>query len=128
AGLEQIDRNGRVLIDPIAAPEQLQTTLRGYQREGLAWLNLLDDLEFGGCLADDMGLGKTVQIIAFILLQRVRRKEASQREERAGTDDDAGPDTGLKTNLPVVPTSLIFNWQQEIEKFAPDLKFVVHHG
>jgi len=92
----------------VSIPTELQAELRDYQREGLSWLNFLDDFNFGGCLADDMGLGKTLQIIAFVL---------SQREKHGHT-----------TNLVVVPTSLLFNWQEEIEKFAPSLKVFTHYG
>jgi SNF2 family DNA or RNA helicase len=92
----------------VSVPTELKTTLRDYQREGLNWLGLLDRLNFGGCLADDMGLGKTVQIIAFILHQREKY--------------------GATTNLIVVPTSLLFNWQEEIEKFAPSIKVLLHYG
>jgi len=92
----------------VSIPIGLNAELRDYQREGLNWLNFLDNFNFGGCLADDMGLGKTVQIIAFIL---------SQREKYGHT-----------TNLVVVPTSLLFNWQEEIEKFAPSLKILTHYG
>ncbi|ASK29627.1 DNA helicase [Chryseobacterium sp. T16E-39] len=87
---------------------ELKTSLRDYQKEGLNWLGLLDHYNFGGCLADDMGLGKTVQIIAFILYQKEKY--------------------GNRTNLIVVPTSLLFNWQEEIQKFAPSLKVLVHYG
>ncbi|MEB0278822.1 MULTISPECIES: DEAD/DEAH box helicase [unclassified Mucilaginibacter] len=83
-------------------------TLRPYQHQGLNWLNLLDDLNFGGCLADDMGLGKTLQIIAFILSQRDKVKH--------------------NTNLLVVPTSLIFNWQMELKKFAPSIRIHTTYG
>ncbi|WP_262708732.1 DEAD/DEAH box helicase [Chryseobacterium sp. CH25] len=89
-------------------PAELNAELRDYQHDGLNWLNFLDSFNFGGCLADDMGLGKTLQIIAFIL---------SQREKRGHT-----------TNLVVVPTSLLFNWQEEISKFAPSIKVLVHYG
>ena len=89
-------------IGKIEVPVTLNASLRNYQRDGLNWLNFLDDFGFGGCLADDMGLGKTIQVIAFILLLEKKH--------------------GRQTNLVVVPTSLIFNWQQEIEKFAPTLK------
>ncbi|PWN65984.1 DEAD/DEAH box helicase [Chryseobacterium oncorhynchi] len=95
-------------IPRIDIPEGLNAELRDYQHDGLNWLNFLDGFNFGGCLADDMGLGKTLQIIAFIL---------SQREKRGHT-----------TNLVVVPTSLLFNWQDEIIKFAPSIKFLVHYG
>lgn len=95
-------------IPQINIPTELNAELRDYQHDGLNWLNFLDDFNFGGCLADDMGLGKTLQIIAFIL---------SQREKRGST-----------TNLVVVPTSLLFNWQEEIRKFAPSIKVLVHYG
>lgn len=95
-------------IPQIRIPAELNAELRDYQHEGLNWLNFLDNFNFGGCLADDMGLGKTLQIIAFIL---------SQREKR-----------GPETNLIVVPTSLLFNWQEELNKFAPSIKVLVHYG
>ncbi|RYF65660.1 MAG: DEAD/DEAH box helicase, partial [Cytophagaceae bacterium] len=95
-------------IRPVAVPDGLQASLRDYQKEGLNWLNFLDEFELGGCLADDMGLGKTIQIIAFILLQRTKNR----------------PDT----NLIVVPTSLLFNWQAEVDRFAPDLRILTFYG
>lgn len=95
-------------IREIEVPETLKATLRPYQREGLNWLNFLDDFNFGGCLADDMGLGKTIQVIAFML---------SQREKSTHN-----------VNLLVVPATLIFNWQQEVARFAPSLKVLTLHG
>ena len=89
-------------IKPVEVPADLHTELRHYQHHGLNWLNFLDDFNFGGCLADDMGLGKTIQVLAFILLQRQKTKR--------------------NTNLLVVPTSLIFNWQAEVKKFAPSIR------
>lgn len=95
-------------IPEVAVPAALNAELRTYQQEGLNWLNFLDSHNFGGCLADDMGLGKTIQIIAFIL---------SQREKHGHT-----------TNLVVLPTSLLFNWQEELAKFAPSVKVLTHYG
>jgi superfamily II DNA or RNA helicase len=95
-------------VPQINIPEGLNAVLRDYQHDGLNWLDFLDSFNFGGCLADDMGLGKTLQIITFIL---------SQREKRGHT-----------TNLVVVPTSLLFNWQEEIGKFAPSIKVMTHYG
>src|SRR5699024_10561086 len=68
----------------------------------------LDEFQFGGILADDMGLGKTIQIITYIL---------SQHEK--GEKDP---------NFVIVPTSLLFNWENEIEKFAPHLKYISIYG
>ncbi|QMU28058.1 DEAD/DEAH box helicase [Adhaeribacter radiodurans] len=95
-------------IPEVDVPFGLQATLRDYQKEGLKWLNFLDQFNFGGCLADDMGLGKTIQVLAFILLQREKSK--------------------FNTNMVVVPTSLLFNWQEEVNKFAPSLKILIVHG
>jgi SNF2 family DNA or RNA helicase len=97
-------------IQEIPVPPGLHATLRDYQKYGLNWLNMLDDFNFGSCLADDMGLGKTIQVIAFILSQRDKRQDSGN------------------TNLVVVPTSLLFNWQAEVEKFAPSIKLFTHYG
>ena len=91
-------------ISETISPPDLKTTLRHYQQQGLNWLNFLDDMGFGGCLADDMGLGKTIQAIAFMLLLKHKREAT--------------------THLIIVPTSLLFNWQNEMEKFAPSLKLL----
>jgi len=95
-------------VGQLEVPAELNAELRDYQKEGLNWLNFLDEFGFGGCLADDMGLGKTIQIIAFILSQRRKNHQ--------------------NTNLVVVPTTLIFNWQSEIARFAPDLKVYTIYG
>ncbi len=89
-------------------PVTLQASLRDYQNQGLHWLQVLDELGFGGCLADDMGLGKTLQIIAFLLLQQEKRPGSS--------------------NLIVVPTSLLANWQNEVNRFAPSLRLKLLYG
>ena len=95
-------------IKEVDVPETLNGTLRDYQKQGLNWLNFLDDFNFGACLADDMGLGKTIQIIAFILSQRAKRDH--------------------NTNLVIVPTSLLFNWQAEVARFAPSINLYINYG
>lgn len=95
-------------IRKVQQPKNLKAELRPYQLEGLNWLNFLDEFNFGGCLADDMGLGKTIQIIAFLLIQKEKNI--------------------LQSNLIVVPTSLIHNWEKEISKFAPSLTYFIHYG
>jgi len=95
-------------IRNVKTPKKLKTTLRDYQKEGLNWLNFLDEFGFGGCLADDMGLGKTVQILAYFLSQLDKGYTAP--------------------NLVVVPTSLLHNWETEIGKFAPEIKYTIVYG
>jgi SNF2 family DNA or RNA helicase len=96
-------------VTPLNQPDLFSGTLRPYQVVGLSWLGFLDKFGIGGCLADDMGLGKTVQLIA--LLQHERAN--------GGT---IGP------TLLVVPTSVVGNWQRELERFAPELSSHVQHG
>ncbi len=94
-------------ISDVEIPESIHADLRDYQKQGLNWLNFLDEFSFGGILADDMGLGKTLQILSFL----ARKKE-----------------NGAGNNLIVVPTSLIFNWENEIKKFCPTLSYLVYHS
>ncbi|WP_329126632.1 DEAD/DEAH box helicase [Streptomyces sp. NBC_01465] len=94
---------------PVEQPAALTATLRDYQLRGLGWLDLMTSLGLGGCLADDMGLGKTITLIALHL----------HRQSDTAT---AGP------TLVVCPTSLMGNWQREIEKFAPGTAVRRFHG
>jgi len=96
-------------VEPRAEPQNFHGELRPYQREGLGWLHFLQDYGFGGCLADDMGLGKTVQMLALFQERRQSRKRALP-------------------SLVIVPKSLMFNWVQEIEKFAPELSHMEYTG
>lgn len=96
-------------IPNVEVPKGIKATLRDYQHEGLNWLVFLDQNKLGGCLADDMGLGKTLQTIAF--LQYLKTKNPKQ-----------------KPSLIIAPTSLIFNWQSEVEKFCPTLKVLSFTG
>ncbi len=93
----------------LAAPAGLQVQLRPYQLEGLAWLQYLRTHHLGGILADDMGLGKTAQALAHVLT-----------EKHAGRLD--------LPVLVVLPTSLIFNWQLEAQRMAPDLRLLTLQG
>ena len=94
------------VVDP---PKGLKATLRDYQQIGYTWLCHLADEGFGGCLADDMGLGKTIQGLSYIL----RQKEKGELD---------------KPVLVVAPTSVVFNWKAEAEKFCPKLKAVIYQG
>ena len=116
-------------LPAVALPRGLKATLRSYQAEGFAWLWLLQENGFGGCLADDMGLGKTLQAIAVLQLNKEMRV--------ARTHEDT-PDRGqlslfasapeAPTSLVVVPASIIQNWVNEIQRFAPSLKVMAHAG
>lgn len=118
AGIHNIERNQtfKEFVLNIKEPEDmefqlppnLKGTLRDYQKFGFKWLKTLDYYRLGGVLADDMGLGKTIQVIALLL---------SARNEK-----------GLHPSLVVVPTSLVFNWCAELEKFAPELTYSVIVG
>lgn len=96
-------------IRPVGAPDGFALRLRPYQLEGLSWLQFLREQGLAGILADDMGLGKTAQALAHLLL-----------EKQSGRMD--------KPSLVVLPTSLIFNWKREAERFAPQLRLLSLHG
>ncbi|MDE7468930.1 MAG: DEAD/DEAH box helicase, partial [Desulfovibrionaceae bacterium] len=95
-------------IPPIPSPQGLQASLRSYQEFGVSYLAFLSRYGFSGILADEMGLGKTVQTLAFI-----------QHEIEQG---DTRP------NLIVVPTSVLYNWEREAEKFLPNTRRLVIYG
>jgi superfamily II DNA or RNA helicase len=102
-------------MTPRDAPRGFGATLRGYQRDGLGWLQFLRELGLGGCLADDMGLGKTVQVLALLEQQRAERARRRSR----GTH---------QPSLVVAPRSLVFHWLDEARRFAPKLTTLEWHG
>lgn len=91
-------------------PEDLSSVLRDYQKFGFQWLKTLAHYRFGGILADDMGLGKTLQSIAFLVsvLPEIREKHMPA--------------------LIICPASLVYNWRNELKKFAPQLQAVIADG
>lgn len=103
------------LAQQVQIPKGLNAELRDYQKLGLLWLQLLYDSGMGGCLADDMGLGKTIQTLAVLL------HDSEQREIIDKTPTSNGIPQMGRTSLLVVPTSLLFNWQREVSRFAPTL-------
>ncbi len=109
--LEIQDKRSKLLnfdkIQKHHLPKGIKGTLRHYQEDGFQWLCFLDEFQWGGILADDMGLGKTLQVITFLKYIISKKKEP---------------------NLIIVPTSLLFNWENEIKKFAPSLKVHFYYG
>lgn len=94
------------------APPEVREILRPYQEYGFKWLETLEKTGFGGILADEMGLGKTLQMIAVFAYDRY----------------EEGDEAKQRTSLVVCPASLVYNWQEEIRRFAPDLNAVVIAG
>lgn len=111
-------------LEPAAPPRHLQGTLRPYQLRGVSWLEYLHRLGLGACLADDMGLGKTVELIAFLLRQR----EETAAGKMAQDDSPSAEQGGHKPTLLICPLSVAGNWQKEMERFAPSLRVLLHHG
>ncbi|HET7625154.1 MAG TPA: SNF2-related protein [Verrucomicrobiae bacterium] len=99
----------------------LETVLRPYQKQGVAWLRFLRENGFGGILADEMGLGKTLQTLAFF---------KTCRRHPAGGFHAAQPAEKMSAapSLVVCPTSLVFNWIAEAKKFTPELNVLALHG
>ncbi len=98
-----LPKEGEIII-----PDDVKADLRPYQKSGFRWLNYLQDVNWGGLLADDMGLGKTIQSLT--VLQNFKNKNET-----------------LKAII-VCPTTLLYNWKEEIEKFTPGLTYYIHHG
>ena len=106
---KQIIRNMKTVRESdFDVPETLSKTMRSYQQFGHKWLRTVGNCGFGGILADDMGLGKTLQMISVLLA-----------EKQEGNTDTA---------LIVCPASLVFNWAAELDKFAPELKYLIIVG
>lgn len=112
-----LNRSLRTLLDKLLdkrdlpetpIPENLHTELRPYQKTGFDYLVFMREEGFGLCLADDMGLGKTVQLITYLLHVHAKKPE--------------------QPSLIICPTSVLGNWQKELERFGPDLKVVTHYG
>ncbi|MBE0639883.1 MAG: DEAD/DEAH box helicase [Bacteroidales bacterium] len=131
--LEEIGR--KMLAKKPQIPEGLKVELRSYQKEGFQWFEFLKKYRLGGCLADDMGLGKTLQTIT-LLLQRKNELHGQQKILPTATSRGqlvlfSDPEPGqfiAKPSLVVMPASLIHNWVNEINKFAPGLMYLNYTG
>jgi SNF2 family DNA or RNA helicase len=106
--LKQLQAGDR--LQELPAPDDFVGELRPYQVRGYSWLTFLRKWGLGSCLADDMGLGKTIQAIALLLREREEAQD------------------GLSPALVICPTSVVGNWKREINRFAPGLRVMVHHG
>ncbi|MCM3567306.1 DEAD/DEAH box helicase [Neobacillus mesonae] len=125
-------------IPLVEVPGGLQGELRPYQQLGMSWLWFLRQYGFGACLADDMGLGKTVQLISYLLkvkeslpdaLNEVDSSTAAEtKSRRKKKDADAVEKIPVKAALIICPTSVLGNWQKELERFAPELDVHLHYG
>jgi superfamily II DNA or RNA helicase len=96
-------------LEPIPVPDSFQGSLREYQKEGFHWLAFLREYGLAGILADDMGLGKTIQALTLLLFHHKGHKDR-------------------KPSLVVAPTSVVYNWLSEAEKFAPQLNCALYLG
>lgn len=113
--IKELDEKKKLLLNEnpenhsdIAIPEEINAVLRPYQVAGFQWLAYLEKVKWGGLLADDMGLGKTVQTLTFLQYYKSKNQ-------------------GIHA-LVICPTSLLYNWENEIRKFAPQLSYLIHHG
>jgi SNF2 family DNA or RNA helicase len=121
--LHQLTELKELPLEPV--PDSLVAELRPYQQTGMSWLLFLRKYGFGACLADDMGLGKTIQLISYLLTV----KETSAPKVRASKNGVTGQEhveTGAA--LIICPTSVLGNWQKELERFAPSLNVYLHYG
>ena len=100
-----------IKLPELETPEHFNGSLRPYQARGMSWMAFMERFGFGACLADDMGLGKTIQMLALLVHERAVAGEA-----------------GVDPTLLIVPMSVIGNWMKEAQKFAPQLRVMVHHG
>jgi SNF2 family DNA or RNA helicase len=114
-------------IPVLQLPVGLKCNMRKYQSDGLNWLNFLQTAGLGGCLADDMGLGKTIQTLA--LLQYNRENFLSEIKYGNETELKISESSESKlTSLIIVPASLIYNWENEIKRFVPDMQVYSYKG
>lgn len=102
--VENVVKRYNKLTKDIKVPYNLKADLREYQVAGFEFFNTLSNYKFGGILADEMGLGKTIQTLSFLLSQKGKK------------------------SIVITPTSLIFNWKSEFEKFTPDIKLGIAYG
>ena len=147
--VKQLSEVHDIPLEPV--PDGLNGELRPYQQLGMSWLWFLRQYGFGAVLADDMGLGKTVQLIAYLLKVKddgddtamvpdtitpikSRKKEktvpvtSGESVEAAAEAPQVKAKVPVKAALIICPTSVLGNWQKELERFAPELEVYLHYG
>ena len=144
--VKQLAEVNEIPLEPV--PDGLNGELRPYQQLGMSWLWFLRQHGFGACLADDMGLGKTVQLISYLLkvkdevvpdtlntINTVQNQEMvpdTLNTVRRGKKEENTPASKAKVPtkaaLIICPTSVLGNWQKELERFAPEMKVYLHYG
>lgn len=113
---KQLVKNFKTVEDSdFEIPAKLLGVMRKYQKYGHRWLRTLEHFGFGGILADDMGLGKTLQVISVILAAASAHKERPDEAE-------------YLPSLVVTPASLVYNWQEEFRRFAPEIRVLIVAG
>ncbi|ALO17076.1 ATP-dependent helicase HepA [Salinivirga cyanobacteriivorans] len=118
-------------------PVEINATLRTYQKAGYEWMRRLREFRFGGCLADDMGLGKTLQTLSLLAFHhfhgngKANHKGTDQEDQQGQLDlfsDQLKTLERQATSLIIAPASIVHNWENEAQKFAPSLKIKQHTG
>ncbi|MCF8238395.1 MAG: DEAD/DEAH box helicase [Saprospiraceae bacterium] len=118
----------QIEIPDLPAPPDLKATLRPYQLQGFQWLVGVQQAGLGACLADDMGLGKTLQTIALLLHMQGHSDRDHMPDQKLQLDMFAPPERLPLRALIILPATLVFNWKEEIQRFAPHLRVYVHTG
>ncbi|MDL2221680.1 DEAD/DEAH box helicase [Parabacteroides sp. OttesenSCG-928-N08] len=130
--IEKLRRLEQTLVPPTTPPElpsSIRAELRPYQKRGFYWLANLEEQGFGGCLADDMGLGKTLQTITLLQSLYDDNEGWQAKEENDGQLSLFAPAASRRhASLVVAPTSLLHNWRNELQRFAPRLKVLIYTG
>jgi len=119
----------------LAVPNGIDAKLRTYQLEGFRWLNKMRRMELGACLADDMGLGKTLQTLCLLVQnfsENEHRNQKGQTMQAASGQLDlfahTSPESIGMPSMVIMPASLLHNWEDEIKKFAPSIKYLNYTG
>ncbi|MDR6999303.1 DEAD/DEAH box helicase [Neobacillus niacini] len=134
--IKQLSEVKEIPMEPV--PEGLNGELRPYQQLGMSWLWFLRQYGFGAVLADDMGLGKTVQLISYLLkvkdlvgeeaLAPVDTGSGGRRRKKDSEDTAPAAKVPTKAALIICPTSVLGNWQKELERFGPEMDVYLHYG